>query len=117
MSAQQFEHDGFNSPREVEVARSAQHTPSVQSLAVVGEAAIHFEQARKARAAARTELSRRRRKWLEETGEFYDSSCTGEDDAAEMEAAIKARAASNVEYRRASSRLRAAIAKSIRSAT
>ena len=90
----------------------AKPAPSIEALAVVGEAAIVAEKARKARAAARTELSRQRRAWLSESGSYYDAEeCRGVDGAEEMELALRARSAAQVDYRRASSRLRAAIAK------
>lgn len=91
---------------------SARNSPGIKSLAVVGEAAIHFEQARKTRAAARTNLSVLRRTWMQETGELYVSDqCHGVDGADEMEAALKARVDAQRDYRLAGSRLRAAIRK------
>lgn len=85
---------------------------AVELLATIGEAAIHCELARKERAAARTALSRQRRTWMEDAGEYYErETCRGVEGADEMESALKRRADAQVEYRRASSRLRAAIAK------
>lgn len=68
--------------------------------------AIAFVAATKKRAQARSHLSALRRKYLEETGEFFDKDeGRGEEGYDEMMAALKAREDANVEYRRAKGRL------------
>jgi len=68
--------------------------------------AREFVAATKKRAQARTQLSTLRRKYLEETGEFFDKDeGRGEEGYDEMMAAIKAREDANADYRRAKSRL------------
>lgn len=77
------------------------------ALADVGAAALEAEEARKARAEARTALRKMRLKWQDETGEWYDShECRTYEGADEMEAAIAAREQANKAYRSAYSRLR-----------
>lgn len=68
--------------------------------------AVAFMFATKTRAQARTHLSALRKKYLEETGEFFDEDeGKGEEGYEEMMAALKAREEANAEYRRAKSRL------------
>jgi hypothetical protein len=72
----------------------------------IEERAVAFVAATKKRAQARTHLSALRRKYLAETGEFFDiTESRGEEGYDEMMAAMKAREESNAEYRRAKSRL------------
>lgn len=81
--------------------------PVRPGVADVGAAALEAEAARKTRAEARTALRKRRQKWQDETGEWYDKDeCRGVDGAAEMEAAIAAREQAQKAYRTAYSRLR-----------
>jgi hypothetical protein len=68
--------------------------------------AVEFVAATKKRAQARSHLSALRKKYLEETGEFFDKDeGRGEEGYDEMMAALKAREDANADYRRAKSRL------------
>lgn len=68
--------------------------------------AVEFVAATKKRANARSNLTALRRKYLEETGQFFDKDeGQGDEGYDEMMAALKAREDANADYRRAKGRL------------
>jgi hypothetical protein len=89
---------------------SAQLSP----LERIGQLAIAEQEARRDRAKARTALTKARRAWMENCGEFFDPKeqwDSDDADAQQMLSALKSRDESNKALRLAQSRLRYAIAK------
>jgi hypothetical protein len=78
------------------------------ALVEIGRLAVEHDASRVTRAAARRELSKQRREWLEGGGEYWGPKDRGDDDEA-IFAAHNAREAANASFRRTAGALHRAI--------